>query len=671
MFNEGDIMRRIILMLFAVLLCATTADAACVADGANWASTPDLTSVASCVTQADAGDTITVSAGDGSETWASTLSITKGINLIGPGSGSLTITSSSEPAISYSPTIGADDNPFRLSGFTFKAGSTNTLLRFGNINNAPSAEGNNKLTKNRVDNCVFTQDTVAAGTDLTNPLVWLFPGTYGVFHNNTFNAHKYAFRATSNTYGNAGWTYWGWTPGTSDAVYVENNTFNYVYTGTSNEGNVGTSSQSPHRWVFRYNTFTIVAKSFSFFDAHGNLGSQYSSVQISNLYGNKIVAGTKSGWLHGIRGGQAFVFFNDWQTTGSAPTIKVQEEDADSNGPGPATNAITGQPQHIYNSFFWNNRKSTTGTLMSTYVAGTLSGVPAANVDYFNQTDWVSNGSAGVGCGSTLPGTCTANSSGFWLTNQSCSDLTDYTGASPTTPISGTLYKCTATNTWTAYYTPYTYPHPLRGETDEVAPTATWAIDSTGLIATATFSENVNATTKTGVSFTGSVTGAITATYKDGMPGSIVRYDLNKEVQQSDTVVVDYTTPGDGIKDLAGNALADISDGAVSNGSTQNTPPLVTLTIGTHTGATVNVYPGINCGSTCGPVEYDSGSVLTLSVQALPNYTGCTIGGTGCGASTTMSEARTCTVSCTKISPDVAIGSGAAVTFTGAVGTLY
>jgi hypothetical protein len=34
-------------------------------------------------------------------------------------------------------------------------------------------------------------------------------------------------------------------------------------------------------------------------------------------------------------------------------------------------------------------------------------------------------------------------------------------GRSPTTPISGALYKCTATNTWTSYYTPYTYPHPL------------------------------------------------------------------------------------------------------------------------------------------------------------------------------------------------------------------
>jgi hypothetical protein len=33
---------------------------------------------------------------------------------------------------------------------------------------------------------------------------------------------------------------------------------------------------------------------------------------------------------------------------------------------------------------------------------------------------------------------------------------------------SGLLYKCTATDTWTLYYTPYTYPHPLVTPTSEV-----------------------------------------------------------------------------------------------------------------------------------------------------------------------------------------------------------
>jgi hypothetical protein len=71
----------------------------------------------------------------------------------------------------------------------------------------------------------------------------------------------------------------------------------------------------------------------------------------------------------------------------------------------------------------------------------------------------------GVGCGTiaSRPATCTAGV-GYWATTQSCSDLTGLVGIGPATPISGTLYKCTVTDTWESYYTPYTYPHPLRDE---------------------------------------------------------------------------------------------------------------------------------------------------------------------------------------------------------------
>lgn len=48
-------------------------------------------------------------------------------------------------------------------------------------------------------------------------------------------------------------------------------------------------------------------------------------------------------------------------------------------------------------------------------------------------------------------------------------------GTSPATPIAGTLYRCYPTNTWTAYYTPYTYPHPLREvNPDTTAPVMTF-----------------------------------------------------------------------------------------------------------------------------------------------------------------------------------------------------
>ena len=58
----------------------------------------------------------------------------------------------------------------------------------------------------------------------------------------------------------------------------------------------------------------------------------------------------------------------------------------------------------------------------------------------------------GFGTLANRPTTCTTNSLepgggvGYFATDQ---------GAS------GTLYRCSATNTWTVHYTPYAYPHPL------------------------------------------------------------------------------------------------------------------------------------------------------------------------------------------------------------------
>lgn len=100
-------------------------------------------------------------------------------------------------------------------------------------------------------------------------------------------------------------------------------------------------------------------------------------------------------------------------------------------------------------------------------------GTPIAeNTDWFTQRSGTFDGTGdaeaggGVGCGTLTTmqaiSTCT-DGVGYWATTQSCSDLTGMVGANPSTPISGTLYKC-ASNAWVPYYTPYQYPHPLRGE---------------------------------------------------------------------------------------------------------------------------------------------------------------------------------------------------------------
>jgi hypothetical protein len=65
------------------------------------------------------------------------------------------------------------------------------------------------------------------------------------------------------------------------------------------------------------------------------------------------------------------------------------------------------------------------------------------------------NGASGTGHGTLAnrPTTCTPHV-GYWATDQGSWNQSGSGGQ-------GELFVCTATNTWTLYYTPYTYPHPL------------------------------------------------------------------------------------------------------------------------------------------------------------------------------------------------------------------
>ena len=84
------------------------------------------------------------------------------------------------------------------------------------------------------------------------------------------------------------------------------------------------------------------------------------------------------------------------------------------------------------------------------------------NEDYYNYTGSF-NGTSGVGSGTLAnrPATCTPNpDSGaiggvaYWATDQGNWNKSGSGGQ-------GQLYSCTSTNTWSLYYTPLTYPHPL------------------------------------------------------------------------------------------------------------------------------------------------------------------------------------------------------------------
>jgi hypothetical protein len=148
----------------------------------------------------------------------------------------------------------------------------------------------------------------------------------------------------------------------------------------------------------------------------------------------------------------------------------VREENNDSTapvnyvGPNPPQ-----QPQHVNGTYIWGNRANLTGGTIGTdlgYNCGVLGcytgDIPKAGRDYYTGST-----TPGITCGTLAnrPSTCTANQ-GYWATNQSCTDLTGMVGANPATPISGTLYRCTASNTWDSGASSLPYPHPLIAESN-------------------------------------------------------------------------------------------------------------------------------------------------------------------------------------------------------------
>lgn len=80
------------------------------------------------------------------------------------------------------------------------------------------------------------------------------------------------------------------------------------------------------------------------------------------------------------------------------------------------------------------------------------------------------DGTAGVGVGpiASRPATCSVGAA-YWATDEGDWNTT-------TEEPSGRLYKCTAPNTWTLYYEPFTYPHPLTVESSGGKPLAPRAL---------------------------------------------------------------------------------------------------------------------------------------------------------------------------------------------------
>lgn len=149
----------------------------------------------------------------------------------------------------------------------------------------------------------------------------------------------------------------------------------------------------------------------------------------------------------------------------------------------PSCNIFTGQwpRQALQPAYVWNNNWSCTGACSGSFWT-IYDPQIVSNRDIFSSVGASCSGSScttGVGSGllSARPPNCTPNSTSYSGPYTSA-PLGSSPGVGYWATDTSTLYVCTATNTWTAYYTPYTYPHPLTGSSGPppAAPTGLQAI---------------------------------------------------------------------------------------------------------------------------------------------------------------------------------------------------
>lgn len=493
-----NIRRALALSLVLMALTGRPAWATCAGSSPTWTSTPDRASVAQCITNATAGDTINVSAG--SATWTSQLVITKGVRLIGAGIGVTIITSGwsnssdTDALIVYQPTDYAANVPFRLSGFTISGGGISGCLVLANQNATP-------VTKVRIDHNRFTAP---------KHLLFVVSGmVFGVADNNTFDvAGSPATSDAIDNFGlppNSGLTTWQTLSfefsdfGSARNFYYEANTFYGV------DGYQGDAWDSAHggRYVARFNTVTNNGTTAQFWPAFNFHGNQIGSTPPVNgehgslgaeVYNNTLTGSAGNGHLvFSDRGGKALSFGNVATGGSWAPVAVVEDSDVGaSNGcdlqmtakRGPAPNYNPQYPNETYhfNYTIGGSHVTDYGTVITktpipyrlTGVGGPIDytqdacaaiapyrDVPTINVDFWLEAAAVGGAqTTGVGVGTSRPANCTTGV-GYWKTDEGTWNQSGGGGQ-------GNLYRCTATNTWTLSYVPFVYPHPL---TSSAAPT--------------------------------------------------------------------------------------------------------------------------------------------------------------------------------------------------------
>lgn len=418
-------MKRALLAL--LLICAQAwAWAAC-----------DQTTVQAQISAASNGDTVTITPADCSASWNGLTISGKYITLDGNGA-NIERSGTSGQAVAITVNSGGLT---RLTNFDFTEASDTgfppeSLVYVSNCTYSTGSPDSSF----RIDNSTFDSDGITHihvdchGRGLIDNVTMTWTGNNEVIH---------VWGADDG----------GWTddvaPGTNAAVYVEDSTFTNQQSGGFLGGKVAAFYGA--RVVYRFNNIDCAQ-----IDVHGNTPR---SGRWWELYHNSFLLGTCNNvdkWYQ-IRGGSGIIFGDDIEpgNLGAGDLLFWQDSGKTPSG---QDHVGLGKDQVVDAAYVWDTEAGAPGIDDSA-----CSGCIDANEDYFYETGSF-NGTSGMGVGviASRPATCTTGSGGvpgvgYWATDEG-----EWWAANA--GADGRLYKCTATNTWTLAYTPYTYPHPLRSD---------------------------------------------------------------------------------------------------------------------------------------------------------------------------------------------------------------
>lgn len=294
-------------LVFVFCLHATTAFA-WTKSGTTYTTNGSQSDVASAVSAASTGDTVSIPSG--TFTWSTGINISKRINIIGATSGCPSSCNDATKIIigaitAFTPTASG----FRISGITFEG-----ISNSGGVISI-NAGGTNKATNWRIDHNHFKDVTGRA----ISVGAYASGSGYGadwpaLIDSNRFSATA-RFKAIE-AYGGSLTTHGSWddtlTLGGSDFLFIENN---YFVHSTMAEGVSSIDGDTGARYVIRYNNFTNGDIS-----AHGVEVSidpiiKWRSTHGWEIYENYFNSTVSHAFQLNIRGGTGVIYKNRFNGT--------------------------------------------------------------------------------------------------------------------------------------------------------------------------------------------------------------------------------------------------------------------------------------------------------------------------------------------------------------------